>query len=69
MAAACEARGVPLRAAALQFPTRHPAVEAVVTGAGRVSLVRDTHEQLRVAIPDDLWAELDALLPDQDLLP
>jgi D-threo-aldose 1-dehydrogenase len=69
MAAACEARGVTLRAAALQFPTRHPAVDAVVTGAGRVASVRDTHEQLRAPIPDDLWAELDGLLPDQDLLP
>jgi D-threo-aldose 1-dehydrogenase len=69
MAAACEARGVTLRAAALQFPTRHPAVHAVVTGAGRVSSVRDTHDQLRLPIPDDLWAELDDLVPDQDLLP
>lgn len=69
MAAACEARGVTLRAAALQFPTRHPAVDAVVTGAGRVASVRDTHEQLHVPIPDDLWAELDGLVPDQDRLP
>ena len=69
MAAACEAQGVTLRAAALQFPTRHPAVDAVVTGAGRVSSVRDAHEQLQVPIPDDLWVELDGLVPDQDLLP
>ena len=69
MAAACDARGVPLRAAALQFPTRHPAVDAVVTGAGRAGEVRDTHEQLRVPIPDDIWAELDGLVPDQDRLP
>jgi D-threo-aldose 1-dehydrogenase len=69
MAAACEAHGVPLRAAALQFPGRHPAVAAVVTGPGRAELVRDTDEQLRAAVPDRLWAELDAVLPDQDLLP
>lgn len=69
MAKACEARGVTLRAAALQFPTRHPAVAAVVTGAGREASVRDTHEQLRTPVPDELWAELDALVPDQDLLP
>ena len=69
MAAACEARGVTLRAAALQFPTRHPAVDAVVTGAGRPASVRDTHAQLGTTVPDELWAELDALVPDQDLLP
>jgi D-threo-aldose 1-dehydrogenase len=69
MAAACEAHGVTLRAAALQFPTRHPAVHAVVTGAGRVSSVRDTHEQLRLPIPDALWEELDDLVPDQEQLP
>lgn len=69
MAVACEAHGVSLRAAALQFPTRHPAVDAVVTGAGRVSSVRDTHEQLHVPIPEDLWRELDGLVPQQHLLP
>ncbi|GAA2725225.1 aldo/keto reductase [Cellulomonas aerilata] len=69
MAAACRARGLSLRAAALQFPTRHPAVGAVVTGAGRADEVRDTVDQLRAAVPDDLWAELDTLVPDQDLLP
>lgn len=69
MATACRARGVTLRAAALQFPTRHPAVDAVVTGAGRPASVRDTDVQLRTTIPDDLWAELDALVPDLDRLP
>lgn len=69
MAAACQAHGVTLRAAALQFPTRHPAVDAVVTGAGRVASVRDTHEQLAATVPDELWAELDALVPDPDDLP
>jgi D-threo-aldose 1-dehydrogenase len=69
MAAACRARGVSLRAAALQFPTRHPAVGAVVTGAATADELRDTHDQLRAPIPDDLWVDLDALVPDQNLLP
>ena len=69
MAAACAAHGVPLRAAALQFPTRHPAVDAVVTGAGRADEVVDTHALLELDIPDELWAELDGLLPDQGRLP
>jgi D-threo-aldose 1-dehydrogenase len=69
MQAACEARGVALRAAALQFPTRHPAVAAIVSGAGRADHVRDLSAQLDVEIPEELWAELDALLPDQSRLP
>lgn len=49
------------RAAALQFPARHPAVTAVVSGAGTVRSVRDTFTQRSVAVPDELWARLDAL--------
>ncbi|WP_226925219.1 aldo/keto reductase [Georgenia thermotolerans] len=69
MQAVCEAHGVPLRAAALQFPTRHPAVAAVVSGAGTAEQVHDVRAQLDVEIPAELWAELDAVLPDQDRLP
>lgn len=57
----CNAYGVDLRAAALQFPFRHPAVTAVVSGAGSVASVTDTLAQLEVAVPEQLWAELDDL--------
>jgi D-threo-aldose 1-dehydrogenase len=50
----CQRHQVTLRAAALQFPLRHPAVTAVVLGAGASAEVRDCHEQLNVAIPDVL---------------
>lgn len=69
MAAACERHGVSLRAAALQFPSRHPAVTEVVTGAGRVDSIRDTVAQLAAEVPAELWAELDELVPDQGRLP
>ncbi|GAA4431756.1 aldo/keto reductase [Georgenia halophila] len=69
MAEACERRAVPLRAAALQAPARHPAVSSVVIGAGRATSVRDSFDQLEVAIPEELWSELDALVPDQARLP
>jgi D-threo-aldose 1-dehydrogenase len=69
MQAVCESHGVPLRAAALQFPTRHPAVAAVVSGAGTAEQIRDVRAQLDVEIPEELWAELDTLRPDQDRLP
>jgi D-threo-aldose 1-dehydrogenase len=55
----CRRFGVELRAAALQFPLRHPAVAAVVTGAGTAAEVRDCHAQLEADIDAELWAELD----------
>ncbi|GAA4428042.1 aldo/keto reductase [Georgenia halophila] len=69
MAQACEAYGVWLRAAALQFPLRHRAVDAVVVGPGHADLVHDTVAQLRARVPDELWDELAALVPDQARLP
>jgi len=69
MAAACQDHGVSLRAAALQFPTRHAAVTAVVVGPGSEATVRDTVAQMNVTIPDDLWDDLDSLVPDQNRLP
>lgn len=64
LADACQRRGVSLRAAALQFPRRHPGVSAVVLGAGTAEEVRDSHQQLQVRIPDDLWVGLDELVWD-----
>lgn len=58
----CARYGVELRAAALQFPVRHPAVGAVVIGARTPEAVADTMKQLAVQIPPTLWAELDELV-------
>ncbi len=57
---ACMARGVPLRAAALQFPFRHPAVSAVVFGARTDAEVIEDLADLDWEITADLWDELDA---------
>jgi D-threo-aldose 1-dehydrogenase len=59
---ACGEFGVELRAAAFQFPLRHPAVTAVVLGAATADEVRDCHDQLQVEIDPALWAELDRLV-------
>lgn len=59
MQEACLAAGVELRAAALQFPLRHPAVTAVVSGAGTVSSIADTFAQNAAPIPEDLWPQLE----------
>lgn len=55
----CEEYGVTLRAAALQFPLRHPAVASVLSGAANAHQVEDTVTQMAVTVPDDLWAELE----------
>jgi D-threo-aldose 1-dehydrogenase len=58
IAAVCERHGVPLIAAALQFPLLHPQVTAVIPGAFRPSQVEENLDHLRRDIPPDLWAEL-----------
>jgi D-threo-aldose 1-dehydrogenase len=61
LAAVCEAHGVDLPTAALRFPLRHPAVICEVVGARTADEVRVNVERLAAPVPDDLWAELEAL--------
>lgn len=56
--AVCARHGVPLAAAALQFPLGHPAVSAVIPGARTAAQVRRNTETFSHAIPADLWSEL-----------
>lgn len=58
--AACARYDVPLRAAALQFPLRHPAVSAVVVGARSPEEVVVDVTDLDQELPPELWAELGA---------
>ena len=57
--AVCARHGVPLAAAALQFPLGHPAVGSVIPGARTAAQV-DPQRRRRSShpIPADLWAEL-----------
>ncbi|MFE2937837.1 aldo/keto reductase [Streptomyces sp. NPDC059255] len=52
--------GVPLRAAALHYPLRHPAVASVLVGTRSAAEVRDAAGLAGLTLPDDLWAELRA---------
>jgi D-threo-aldose 1-dehydrogenase len=65
--AVCDDHGVPLAAAALQFPLHHPAVPDVLIGVREPGHVRANNEALRFPIPDALWSELkhEGLLPDE----
>ena len=54
----CRGHGVPLAAAALQFPLGHPAVAAIIPGAVHPREVEQNLAHLRARIPADLWSEL-----------
>jgi D-threo-aldose 1-dehydrogenase len=57
---ACEAKGVSLAAAALQFPLAHPAVVSVVAGAVYAREVAANAANLDAAIAPKVWERLKA---------
>ena len=63
--AVCARHGVPLKAAAIQFPLAHPAVVSIMAGVRLVAHLEDYPASLTHPIPADLWAELrfDGLIP------
>jgi len=69
----CQCHGVPLKAAALQFPIAHPRVAAVLTGVRSRAELDENARLFDLPIPGELWRELkaeglladDAPTPDQ----
>ena len=57
----CDAHGVPLPAAAVQFPLRESSVRSVVVGGSRPEQVRQSAEWMGAPIPGAFWNELDDL--------
>jgi D-threo-aldose 1-dehydrogenase len=60
LAAVCERHGVPLRAAAMQFPLAHETVRAVLSGPISADEARESLRAYDLAIPAALWEELRA---------
>lgn len=54
----CDSHGVPLMAAAIQFPMHHPAVPVVLMGPRTPEQVDGNIEVFSFAIPDALWSDL-----------
>ncbi|MCO5997753.1 aldo/keto reductase [Actinoallomurus rhizosphaericola] len=54
----CAGHGVPLRAAALRFPLRHPAVASVLVGCRNAAEVDDNCDLFELDIPEALWEAL-----------
>jgi D-threo-aldose 1-dehydrogenase len=67
----CAEFAIPLRAAALQFPLAHPAVEIVMVGAHHRDQWSDANEMIRHPIPGAFWAALKqaSLLPSDAPIP
>jgi D-threo-aldose 1-dehydrogenase len=63
----CDRHGVPLKAAALQFPLGHPVVASVIPGLRSPAQVQETTDLYRLPIPADLWSDLrrEGLLVDE----
>jgi D-threo-aldose 1-dehydrogenase len=60
LAAVCRNHGVPLAAAAIQFPLGHPAVTTVVIGARSPSELEEDVALFETPLPAQLWEELRA---------
>ncbi|MEO0637491.1 MAG: aldo/keto reductase [Pseudomonadota bacterium] len=63
----CEAHGVSLQAAALQFPLAHPAVVSIIPGAAKAAEVTANVASTQQPIPGAFWADLksaDLIHPD-----
>ena len=56
----CERHGVPLRAAAVQFPLAHPAVVSLVAGVRSVTHLEEYPAFAGLEVPAALWEELRA---------
>jgi D-threo-aldose 1-dehydrogenase len=53
-------RGIPLTAAAIQFPLRHPAVVSVLAGPRNRLEMSAIIKDFNLTIPDTVWQDLDA---------
>ena len=56
--ARCREFNLPLGAAALQFPLKHPCISTVVTGMGTAQHVRQSVAFAKIEIPKEFWQSL-----------
>lgn len=58
----CDDHNVPLAAAAIRFPIRHPAVTCVVIGAKTPDQLEQNVSWFNESLPESLWSDLDHAL-------
>jgi D-threo-aldose 1-dehydrogenase len=71
MQSICQRHGVPLAAAALQFPLAHPLVAAVIPGAKTPAEATENMRLLSNKIPPEMWQDFkqEGLLAPEALTP
>ncbi len=57
----CRKYDVDMKAAALRYPLRHPAVASVIPGSGSMQELEENFKCFDTAIPDALWTELETV--------
>lgn len=67
MGLACQRAGVSLSAAALQFSTRDPRITSTIVGGNTVAQLEQTVAADTLDMPQELWAELEQLVPDHSV--
>lgn len=67
MGDACQRAGVTLAAAALQFSTRDSRVVSTIVGGNSIAQVQEALAADAEEIPEELWDELESLLPAPSL--
>jgi D-threo-aldose 1-dehydrogenase len=58
MKSICEDAGIPLAAAAIQFPLAHPSVAAVIPGAKSPSEPTQNHAYMHTPVPAEVWEKM-----------
>jgi D-threo-aldose 1-dehydrogenase len=61
LGAVCARHGVPLKAAAIQYPLAHPAVASILTGSRSLAELDENLAMIEYDIPDALWDDLAAV--------
>jgi D-threo-aldose 1-dehydrogenase len=54
----CTRYGIPLKAAALQFPMAHPAVTSILTGSTHAEEINENLRLVQIPIPASFWSDL-----------
>ena len=62
----CGRYQLPLAAAALQFSLRDPRLATTVVGVSRPERLPETVHLARYSIPEEFWAEVAAIQPDNE---
>jgi aryl-alcohol dehydrogenase-like predicted oxidoreductase len=68
MQALCSRLGIPVLAAALQFPLLNPDVDMTLIGIGRMENLRSTFDSLNTVIHPEHWAAISALQEQQPFI-